>query len=119
MKNSHPPLLAQFVLALLTQPFSLAPSFSGLRSRDLTSSRSFASDAVYSRAMLARAVESWGVVMSGSDPPACESGRSPLPYYLTHLLALPRGVWVVHRVLLYHVQHAIVLVRGRFEGAFA
>jgi len=75
MKNSHPPLLAQFVLALLAQPFSLAPSLSGFRSRIFTSSRSFASDAVYSSAMFARDVESCGVVMSGNDPPACESTK--------------------------------------------
>ena len=72
MKKSHPPLLAQFVLALLTQPLTIAPSLaSGFSLVRGTSSKSAANEGVYKREMLAREVDPTEVDMSGKEDPAC------------------------------------------------
>lgn len=72
MKKSQPPRLAQLVFALLTQPLTVAPSFStGFSTVRGTSSSSAASEEVYRSAILALAVEPVGVEISGSAVPAC------------------------------------------------
>ena len=71
MKNNQPPLLAQFVLALLTHPLIFAPSLSsGLRTVIGTSTRSAARAGVYNTEIFARDVDSGGVDMSGNELPA-------------------------------------------------
>lgn len=105
MNKSQPPFRAQLLLALLTQPWQLAPSLVG-KCVSGTSNSSAARDGVYKRPMLARHVESAFVDTSGNALPAfCQ--LFPLR---TYLLAYPCDLRIMYGVLCDHVEDTCVLV---------